>query len=129
MGSGDSSIRRSALRTSLAKLTRPTKYPRNSADPVASSTDHTGAASSQGVSSSYLSLVAGVVIWNPWVREPISESERHDLIVGQLVGLADQVVAWAQARDQPRLLVERALARQHANRHSAARAVVGQSGI
>src|SRR5262245_39125672 len=59
----------------------------------------------------------------------IRRSERHDLVGGQLVGLADQVVSGAQAGDQPRLLVERAPRWQHANRHGATRAVVGQTRI
>src|SRR6185503_1379541 len=65
-----------------------------------------------------------------WLRKLIGGSERHDLVVVELVvGLAHQVVARTQAHDQPSLLMERAFSRQHANRHGAARAVVRQSGI
>src|SRR5678815_5104505 len=68
-------------------------------------------------------------MWPILGEESIRCSERHCLVGGQLVRLADEVVARAQASDEPSFLVERALPRQHANRHGAARTIVGQSGI
>src|SRR5262245_55860356 len=58
----------------------------------------------------------------------VRRSER-DRFVGQLLRLMQQVVARSQASDEPRFLGHRTLGGQHPNRHGAASAVVGQSGI
>src|SRR6185503_5784353 len=80
----------------------------------------------------FASSCAGCSCWNDsssgsprdgWA----GQSERGFL---ELIGrLAKQVVSWPEARDEPRLFVERSLGRQNAHRDGHAVARVRQSGI
>src|ERR1043165_1657484 len=64
-----------------------------------------------------------------WVSRVIRGSERDGLIRVVVDRLADQVVAWPQAGDQPRLLGERAVWREHAHGDGDAVAIVGEARI
>src|SRR5262245_32940466 len=54
-----------------------------------------------------------------------SKSERHVVVLG----LTDEVVAGLEATDEPRLFVDRAVGRCHANGDVDAAAVVGEAGV